>query len=325
MASMAAGISPRMNAWCIGGAGIVALVIVAMVSPGLRRSRMIVDEARENRAELSLAPSPYVDKVRGGAMASMAAALLPEGRGSNDAGIDRKMVRTSAVDLVVAKPAEAAEKIRALAEGMGGFLVSSEVSGGTAASGAVTIRVPAARFEEARAEIRRLGLRVESEKVEAQDVTRQYVDQDAGLRNLRSEEAQYLTILKQARTVKDTMEVSEKLGEVRGQIDAQQAEFDALAKQIETVAITVSLRAESEAQVWGLHWRPLYQVKLALRDGLEALAGYGAAMVAILFYLPAVILWAGTILVCAAVGWKGLRWVGRVLFGWGGRVDAVKA
>jgi hypothetical protein len=208
---------------------------------------------------------------------------------------------------------------------MGGFLVSSEVSGGTAASGTVTIRVPAARFEEARAEIRRLGLRVESEKVEAQDVTRQYVDQDAGLRNLRSEEAQYLTILKQARTVKDTLEVSEKLGEVRGQIDAQQAEFDALSKQIETVAITVSLRAESEAQVWGLHWRPLYQVKLALRDGLEALAGYGAAMVAILFYLPAVILWAGTVLVFGAVGWKGLRWVGRVWFGWGVRGDAVKA
>jgi hypothetical protein len=97
-----------MNVWAVGGAGIAALIIVAMVSPVLRRSRMIVDEARENRAELS--PLPYADKVRGGAMASMAAALLPEGRGSNDAGMDRKMVRTSAVDLVVAKPAEAARR-----------------------------------------------------------------------------------------------------------------------------------------------------------------------------------------------------------------------
>ena len=64
--------------------------------------------------------------------------------------------------------------------------------------GTLTIRVPAARFEEARAEIRKLGLRVESEKIDAQDVTRQYVDQDASIRNLRAEEAQYLTILKQA-------------------------------------------------------------------------------------------------------------------------------
>jgi hypothetical protein len=200
---------------------------------------------------------------------------------------------------------------------MGGFLVSSEVSGGQdAGSGSLTVRVPAARFEEARSEIRKLGLRVESEKVEAQDVTRQYVDEDANLRNLRAEEVQYLAILKQAHTVKDTLEVSEKLSEVRGQIEQQQAEFDALSKQIETVAITVSLRAEVEAQVFGLHWRPLYQMKLALRDGLDAIAGYGAAMTATIFYLPAVLLWVITIVVGAAVGWKGLRWAARVFFAW---------
>lgn len=312
MTSIASGFNPRMNARWIGAAGMAALIIVAMISPGLYRSRDNVSRMRESPAEP--APMVYEGKARGGAMA----ALLPKTeRTSGYQETDRKMVRTSSVDLVVAKPADASEKIRGLAEGMGGFLVSSEVSGGDGAGVAtVTIRVPAARFDEARAEIRGLGLRVKSEKVEAQDVTRQYVDQDAGLRNLRSEEAQYLSILKQARTVKDTLEVSEKLGEVRGQIDAEQAEFDALSKQIETVAITVSLRAESEAQVFGLRWRPLYQMKLALRDGLEALAGYGAAMMAILFYLPAVVLWGGTVLVFAAVGWKFLRWVGRVLFGW---------
>jgi len=55
----------------------------------------------------------------------------------------------------------------------------------------LTIRVPAGRFEEARAEIRKLGIRVEGEKIEAWDRTRQYVDQDASIRNLRAEESQY--------------------------------------------------------------------------------------------------------------------------------------
>jgi hypothetical protein len=232
-----------------------------------------------------------------------------------NASTERKMVRTSFVDLVVQKPAEVAERIRALAESMGGFLVSSEVSGalfrGTAS---LTIRVPVASFEEARAEIRKLGLRVESEKVEAQDVTRQYVDQDANLRNLRAEEAQYLSILKQAHTVKDTLEVSDKLGEVRGEIEQQQEEFDALSKQIETVAIAISLQAEAEAQVFGLQWRPLYQLKLALRDGLDALANYAGSMTSIVFYLPAVLLWVATIVVGAVVGWRILRWVARVFF-----------
>ncbi len=235
-----------------------------------------------------------------------------------DAGAaDRKMVRTSSLDMVVQRPAEAAEKIRTLAERVGGFLVSSEVRGGQdATGGSLTIRVPAARFEEVRAEIRKLGLRIESEKVEAQDVTRQYVDQEASLRNLRAEETQYLAILKQAKTVKDTLEVSEKLSDVRGQIEQQQAEFEALSKQIETVAITVTMRAEAEAQVFGLNWRPLYQMKIAFRDGLDGVADYASSMTAILFYLPAVVLWLGTILVGVALGWRVVRWVGRRVFGW---------
>lgn len=230
---------------------------------------------------------------------------------------ERKTIRTSSIDLIVQKPAEAAEKIRRLAESMGGFLVTSEISGGEdATSGSLTVRIPAARFEEARAEIRKLGLRVESERIEAQDVTRQYVDQEANLRNLRAEEAQYLAILKQASTVKDTLEVSEKLGEVRGQIEQQQAEFNALSKQIETVAISIMLRTEAEARVFGLNWRPLYQLKMALRDGLEGVANYASAMTALVFYLPTVLLWPATIIAGGAMGWRLLRWVARRWFGW---------
>jgi hypothetical protein len=254
------------------------------------------------------------DAVQTAGMGSESQSVLPP---LSETGSDRKMVRTCSLEMIVQRPAEAAERIRGLAERLGGFLVSSEVSGGQeAGSGSLTMRVPAARFEEARAEIRKLGSRVDSERVEAQDVTREYVDKDASLRNLRAEEAQYLAILKQARTVKDTLEVSDKLSEVRGQIEQQQAEFNALSKQIQTVAITVSLRAEAEAQVFGLQWRPLYQIKLALRDGMNGLGDYATTMTAIVFYLPTVLLWLATIVVGTAMGWKMLRWTARVFFAW---------
>jgi len=71
------------------------------------------------------------------------------------------------------------------------------------------------------------------------------------IRNLRAQEAQYLSILKQARTVKDTLEVSEKLNPVRGEIEQQQAEFETLARQVETVAVSVSFALRSTgAVVW---------------------------------------------------------------------------
>jgi hypothetical protein len=233
-----------------------------------------------------------------------------------DATAGRKIVRTITLAMVVQHPAQIAQQITAMAESMGGYLVSAEGGGQDADAASLTIRVPSQRYEQARAEIRKLGLRVENEKVDAQDVTRQYVDQDANLRNLRAEETQYLTILKQAGTVKDLLAVSEKLSEVRGQIEQQQAEFNALSQQIETVAITISLRTEAETQVLGLNWRPLYQLKLAMRDGLDSLATYASAMITILFYLPATLLWIVTILAASLGGWRIVRWAGRRWFGW---------
>jgi hypothetical protein len=219
------------------------------------------------------------------------------------------------MDMVVKRPRDIAEKIRQVAERAGGFLVNSETYGGHDASSALLqVRVPANRFEDVRVEIRKLGLHVESEKLQSEDVTKQYVDEAARLRNLRAQEAQYLGILKQAKTVKDTLEVSDKLSDVRSEIEQQQAEFDALSKQVETVALTISLRAEAEAQVFGLTWRPLYQVKLAARQGLDSIGDYAAAMSSFLFYLPTVLLWLATILIGAAIGWRILRWAGRALF-----------
>ena len=234
---------------------------------------------------------------------------------TSDDSADRKLVRTASVDLLVKRPAEAAEKIRSLTERVGGFLVKSQTNGAQdATTASLVIRVPAARFAEVAAEIRSLGLRVESEQTEAEDVTRQYVDRQAHLRNLRAQETQYLSILKQAKTVKDTLEVSEKLNGVRGEVEQQQAEFETLSKQVETVAIAVSLHSEAEATVFGVRWRPLHELKLAMAGGLEGLANYATSMLSLVFYLPAILLWLVTILVGASLGWKLLRFGVRVLF-----------
>jgi Domain of unknown function (DUF4349) len=232
-----------------------------------------------------------------------------------DRSADQKIVRTSSINLLVKNPAQSAEKIRALTEDAGGFLVRSQTNGGQDATNAtLTIRVPVARAAEVEAGIRILSLQVESEQTEAEDMTGQYVDQQARLRNFRAQETQYLSILKQARSVKDTLDVSEKLNGVRVEIEQQRAEFAALSKQVETVAITVSLRSEAEANLFGIHWRPSYEMKLAAMQGLEGLADYATAMFSFVFYLPAILLWLVTLLAGAWLTWKLLRAAVRLLF-----------
>jgi hypothetical protein len=304
----------------MAGAGVVLLLLAEIALPKynlkpVEKANAVAHQGVSNsdlaKPYLSTKAEPAAGFIGGEARAEVVTAQLVA---SPDAMSGRKIVRNGSLEMVVQHPAEAADKITALAETLGGYVVSSEGGGQKATAGTLTIRVPAARFEQVRAEIRELGLRVESEKIDAQDVTQQYVDQESNLRNLRAEETQYLAILRQANTVKDMLAVSAQLSEVRGQIEQQQAEFNALSQQVDTVALTISLRTESEAQVRGLNWRPGYQLKLALREGLESVATYATAMTAILFYLPAALLWLGTIIAGALGTWHVTRWVGRRWF-----------
>jgi hypothetical protein len=106
------------------------------------------------------------------------------------------------------------------------------------------------------------------------------------------------------------------LSDVRGQIEQQQAECNALSRQIETVAIDLSLRTDAEARVMGLDWRPLYQIKMAVRDGMDGIASYLSMMTSVVFLLPTVILWLATIALAGGMAWRALRWIGRRWFGW---------
>lgn len=286
--------------WTGVGATIIVAVLVSIGVPNLMRSRMSLYQFK---------------KGTGLSEAYVGTDMLTPVSSIPQSAEERKMIRTASMDMLVKSPKETSEKIRLLAEQVGGFLVSSEISGvEDDASASLTVRVPVNKFEELRTQIRNLGLRVESEKLEVQDVTKQYVDVVARLRNLHAQETQYLGILKQARTVKDTVEVSDKLNDVRLQIDQQQAEFDTLSKQVDTVALTISLHAEAEARIFGLHWRPLNQLKLAVRQGIDGIGDYAASMAWLVFYIPGILLWLATILIGAALAWRILRWGWKTLF-----------
>jgi len=297
--------------WILIGGGVLLVWVAIPISTLHRKSVNLVAYDRSVEFEPGLVAAPAAPLAAG---THSLALKSVEGKLESPIAVERKIVRTTSISMIVQHPAEIAQKIAALADASGGYLVNSESGGESSAS--LTIRVPANRFDEARAEIRKLGLHVESEKVDAQDVTTQYVDQDASLRNLRAEEAGYLQILKQAHTVKDMLAVSEQVSKVRGQIETEQAEFNVLSKQIETVAISISLRTQPEEQVFGLNWRPLYQLKMAVRDGLDAVGNYATAMITILFYLPSVILWAGTLFIAGLASWRVVRFAGRRWFGW---------
>lgn len=148
---------PRL--WIAAG-GAILLVWGAIAFPSMNRATIgtapqiaRTQPAADFYAEMPSKAKPVAVPQQvetAGAERSVAASAAP--------GADaRKIIRTSSLEMVVQRPAEAAEQITSLAESLGGYLVSADGGGQNATAGMLTIRIPAARFEEARAAIRKLG------------------------------------------------------------------------------------------------------------------------------------------------------------------------
>lgn len=242
--------------------------------------------------------------------AAVAAELAPPPPQS-PANVDRKLIRNGALDLLVNDVGEAVAKIGSIVTGSGGYVEKSNqtYSGGHMAT--LTVRVPAAKLDPVIADLKKLATAVDRENVEVRDVTREYIDLDAHLRNAQAEEAAYLQILKRATTIKDTLDVTEKLSDVRGRIEEMQGEMKWLTSQIEMSSLEITLRSEADTTVLGIHWRPIRQAKIAVSDMLSGLADWADSVVAFFIYLPLILLWIFSILVLLVIAWRLLRFLWR--------------
>ncbi len=274
----------------------VILIIGAISVPNLLRSRMAVDQTR------SMSAARYAeDKLQ----ENQAPALAEV----------RRVIQTGTMQLTVEDPAAVLEQIAAVTRAAGGFVETSEVyrSANDVPGGQITIRVPAAAFDATRAEVRRLGKHVERETANSSDVSAQYVDTEATLRNYRAEEAQYLGIMRGARNVKETLDVAQRLSEVRGRIERTQAQLNLMSRQVAMASLAITLRAEV-GPTGNVSWSPLHEFRSAWNESLQGFADYLSAMFVVLLRIPLVLAWAFTVCALAAVAWRIVRWIWRHWF-----------
>ena len=163
--------------------------------------------------------------------------------------IDRKIVRNGELTLETESPTEGLRKITAAAESHGGFVVTSEFKQNPVAAGGkpnqsvtVVARVPSSQFASALEQIRSAGERVVQEKVSGQDVSEEYLDVEARLRNKKALEGQFLEIMKQARKVEDALDVQSQLADVRTEIERLEGRRRFLENQAALSTITTTLQ-----------------------------------------------------------------------------------
>ncbi len=215
----------------------------------------------------------------------------------------RMIVRNGDMSLVVEKIAFARDEITRLTVRLGGYIVSSRISGEEQdMRGWISIRVPDDKFEPALAELRELAIRVTSESTDSQDVTEEYVDLQSKLRNAEATEGQYLALLEKAEDVEDILLIYNSLSRVRSEIEQIKGRLQYLERISSMSLISISLRPAATAKpLVRAGWNALEILKSAVRGIVIFGQWLGAAIIWLVIFIP---VW-GTIL--GIIYWRRRR------------------
>ena len=132
----------------------------------------------------------------------------------------RLIVRTGSVQMVVNQISVAIDGIKQISSRYGGYIVSSQQwKEGDRNIGSISIRVLAENYDQAITDIKSLGKSVTNEATNSQDVTEEYTDLNAKVKNLQTTESQLQKIMETAAKTEDILAIQRELTNVRGQID----------------------------------------------------------------------------------------------------------
>ena len=165
------------------------------------------------------------------------------------APIEQRIIKTGEVSVEVTDVGAAVGHVRTLALEVGGYVGGSQ-AGSSDESATLTLRVPAAAFDEALEGLRALEGEVVAESTRESDVTRQIIDLEARIANLEASRRRTARS-SSARSGWNILAVQSRLDQVRGEIEQLNAQLQDIegAADLSTLAVTLIPAAEPVAEV----------------------------------------------------------------------------
>jgi Domain of unknown function (DUF4349) len=156
----------------------------------------------------------------------------------------RKIIYDAQIDLAIDDIDSTSEKLVDLIQSNQGYLAEQNITGspGTRRSGLWKVRVPVERFEDFIQSLLGLG-ELERNHRTSQDVTEQFYDVEARIKNQKVEEQTLLKLLEErGGKLEDVLKVEVELSRVRGEIEQMQGRLRVLANLSSLATVTINLR-----------------------------------------------------------------------------------
>lgn len=219
----------------------------------------------------------------------------------NAAPIEQRIIKTGEVSVEVADVPTAVGRVRAFALELGGYVGGSQAGSGDQGA-TLTLRVPAARFDEALERLRDLDGEVIAEATRESDVTRQIIDLGARIANLEASEASYRVLLERAERIDDVLAVQSRLDAVRGEIEQLEAQLQEIEGDADLSTLTVSLIPAAEPVA---EQTKTWDVGSEVQGALATLVGIGQGLLNVAIWFG--IVWLPVLLVLCILALLALR------------------
>jgi hypothetical protein len=279
----------KHNKWVVLGTLFLILVMIVGCAPARTASKVASQLNVERDAGRAAATPPAAPAQPVAEAASSAYGGGSSGTADQQVNVgERMIISTVEMSVVVEDTDKAFDQLQALIKEYQGYVSDSRRwYEGEQPLANVTIRVPAASLSEALAKIRALAIRVESENASGQDVTEEYTDVQARLRNLETTEKELLLLETQVREsrgkAEDILAVHREIVSIRGQIESLKGRQQYLERMtaLATIHLTIRPKAMPQPLVQSETWNPLITINRALRNFVSVVQ----VLVDILLYL----------------------------------------
>jgi len=225
------------------------------------------------------------------------------------------IIQRASLQLVVRDTMATVEAAKDLVSGLGGYIANSNAwEQGEWMRASLTLRVPVENLEQALDQLKALAVKVQRESLSGEDVTEQYSDLGAQLRNLEATETELLALLTEVRekpgsTAEDILDVHRRLTEIRGEIERAKGRMQYLEQMTALATIDLELVPDPLAQpVVEPGWAPLRTATEASRSLVRSLKRLVDIVIWFVVYvLPILLLVAAPIVLLVLL----IRWLVR--------------
>ncbi|MGL6095522.1 MAG: DUF4349 domain-containing protein, partial [Fimbriiglobus sp.] len=208
-----------------GRAWVLAALAVSLAGCGNQNSSKTFSAA----ANAMPGPPAAAPPRQGGPVADAA----PAGGGKPaqpEPTIQRKIIFSGVLEVVVKDFDAARKELTQLVTDNGGYFSRTDVHGdvGAKRTGTFVMKVPAEKFQDTADKITRLGIAVKNAS-DSQDVTEEFVDVSARVRNLKIEEEVLNKLLRDAAgRLEDVFKIRQQILTIRGDIERAEGRLTVL-------------------------------------------------------------------------------------------------